>query len=125
MDPTRPQSAYNLNGTGYHQCPGVTYAEQTIAETVKVVFSLKNIRRADGNAGRLGGFTVIKDETETNVYLKPNGILTSWPGSMYLVVSFICLFAVEEGLNSTCHSTTMHDHLPCMWSCYLNICPCS
>ncbi|KAJ3865441.1 heme peroxidase [Lentinula novae-zelandiae] len=85
VDPTRPQSAYNLNGTGYHQCPGVTYAEQTIAETVKVVFSLKNIRRADGNAGSLGGFTVIKDETETNVYLKPNGILTSWPGSMYLV----------------------------------------
>ncbi|KAJ4490906.1 heme peroxidase [Lentinula aciculospora] len=85
VDPTRPKSSYNLNGTGYHQCPGVTYAEQTIAEIVKVTFSLPNVRRADGNAGRLGGFTVVKDETETNMYLKPNGTLTTWPGSMFLV----------------------------------------
>ncbi|KAJ3760774.1 heme peroxidase [Lentinula raphanica] len=85
VDPTRPKSAYNLNGTGFHQCPGVTYAEQTIAEIVKVVFSLKNVRRAPGNAGKLGGFTIVKDETETNMYVKPNGILTTWPGSMYLV----------------------------------------
>ncbi|KAJ3993518.1 heme peroxidase [Lentinula boryana] len=85
VDPTRPKSAYNLNGTGFHQCPGVTYAEQTIAEIVKVVFSLKNVRRAAGNAGKLGGFTVVKDETETNMYLKPDGVITTWPGSMNLV----------------------------------------
>ncbi|KAJ3844035.1 heme peroxidase [Lentinula raphanica] len=85
VDPTRPKSAYHLNGTGYHQCPGVTFAEQTIAEIVKVVFSLKNVRRAAGNAGKLGGFSVVKDETESKMYVKPNGTLAYWPGSMFLV----------------------------------------
>ncbi|TFK58570.1 heme peroxidase, partial [Pluteus cervinus] len=86
VDPTRPNSAYNLNGTGFHTCPGVTYAVQTIAEIVKVVFKLKNVRRAPGNAGRLAGFTEIINETETNVFIKPNGTLSPWPGSMVLVV---------------------------------------
>ncbi|TFK61199.1 heme peroxidase [Pluteus cervinus] len=85
VDPTRPNSAYNLNGTGFHTCPGVTYAVQTIAEIVKVVFKLKNVRRAPGNAGRLAGFTEVINETETNVFIKPNGTLSPWPGSMVLV----------------------------------------
>ncbi|KAF8662084.1 hypothetical protein AX16_001194 [Volvariella volvacea WC 439] len=85
VDPRRPKASYNLNGTGFHGCPGVTYAEQTIAEIVKVVFSLKNVRRAPGNAGKLVGFTEVINETETNVFIKPNGTLSSWPGSMYLV----------------------------------------
>ncbi|KAJ7785469.1 heme peroxidase [Mycena olivaceomarginata] len=70
VDPSRPRNTYNLNGAGFHTCPGVTYAEQTIAEIVKVVFQLKN--------------TII-NETETNVYLTPYGTTSPWPGSMYLV----------------------------------------
>ncbi|TFK61201.1 heme peroxidase [Pluteus cervinus] len=85
VDPTRPKTSYNLNGTGFHTCPGVTYAEQTIAEIIKVVFKLKNVRRAPGNAGRLAMFTEVINETETNVFVKPNGTLSSWPGSMVLV----------------------------------------
>ncbi|KAJ7078001.1 heme peroxidase [Mycena belliarum] len=85
VDPTRPASSYNLNGTGFHGCPGVTYAEQTIAEMVKVIFKLKNIRRAAGDAGKLAGFKSIINETETNVYLTPYGTTSPWPGSMYLV----------------------------------------
>ena len=87
VDPTRPKDAYNLNGTGFHNCPGVTYAEQTITEIVKVVFKLKNVRRAAGNAGKLVGFKTVINETETNVYITPNGTLSPWPGSLYLVVS--------------------------------------
>ncbi|TFK63860.1 heme peroxidase [Pluteus cervinus] len=84
VDPARPESSYNLNGTGFHTCPGVTYAVQTIAEIVKVVFKLKNVRRAPGNAGRLAGFTEVINETETNVFIKPNGTLSPWPGSLVL-----------------------------------------
>ncbi|TFK63858.1 heme peroxidase [Pluteus cervinus] len=84
VDPTRPESSYNLNGTGFHTCPGVTYAVQTIAEIVKVVFKLKNVRRAPGNAGQLAGFTEVINETKTNVFIKPNGTLSPWPGSLVL-----------------------------------------
>jgi linoleate 10R-lipoxygenase len=90
VDTTRPQSSYNLNGTGFHGCPGVAYAEHCIAEILKVVFGLKNVRRAPGDAGKLAGFRTIVHETETNVYLTPNGTTSSWPGSMHLVVSAIC-----------------------------------
>ncbi|KAJ6583033.1 heme peroxidase [Mycena vulgaris] len=88
VDPSRPPSSYNLNGSGFHNCPGVTYAEQTIAEIVKVVFKLKNVRRAAGHTGKLAGFKKIVNETETNVYITPYGTTTPWPGSMYLLVSF-------------------------------------
>ncbi|KAK7036088.1 heme peroxidase [Favolaschia claudopus] len=84
VDPTRPVGSYNLNGTGFHNCPGVTYAEQTIAEIVKVVFRLKNVRRAAGAPGRLAGFKTVVNETETNVYLTPYGTTSPWPGSMFI-----------------------------------------
>ncbi|KAF8209473.1 heme peroxidase [Mycena galopus ATCC 62051] len=85
VDPTRPPDAYNLNGAGFHTCPGVSYAEQTIAEIVKVVFKLKNVRRGPGDEGKLAGFKMVVNETETNVYLTPYGTTSPWPGSMYLV----------------------------------------
>ncbi|KAJ6487073.1 heme peroxidase [Mycena vitilis] len=84
VDPTRPLASYNLNGAGFHGCPGVTYAEQTIAEIVKVVFKLKNVRRAAGNAGKLPGFVDIVNETPTNVFLTPYGTTSPWPGSMFI-----------------------------------------
>jgi hypothetical protein len=93
VDPTRPIGSYNLNGTGFHTCPGLTYAEQTIAEIVKVVFKLKNVRRAAGDAGRLAGFKTIINETETNMFMTPYGTTSPWPGSMFIVVR---LFLVVE-----------------------------
>jgi linoleate 10R-lipoxygenase len=81
----RPKSAYgNLNGTGFHVCPGVSYAEQTIAEILKVVFKLKNVRRAPGYAGKLNGFTLVANETKTNMYQTPIGTISPWPNSMFL-----------------------------------------
>ena len=49
-------------------CAGVEYAAETIAEILRVVFRLQNVRRAPGDAGRLSGFTEIVNETETNVW---------------------------------------------------------
>ena len=57
-----------------------------------MVFKLQNVRRAAGDAGRLPGFTEIVNETETNVFIKPNGTTSPWPGSLYLVVSRRCVF---------------------------------
>ncbi|KAJ7469076.1 heme peroxidase [Mycena latifolia] len=85
VDPTRPIASYSLNGTGFHICPGLDLAEQTITEIIKVVFRLKNVRRAPGVAGRLAGYKTIINETETNMYLTPYGTSTPWPGSMHLV----------------------------------------
>ena len=58
---------------------------------LRVVFKLQNVRRAPGDAGRLPGFTEIVNETENNVYIKPNGTTSPWPGPMYLVVSRRCI----------------------------------
>jgi len=85
IDPHRPKASYNLNGAGLHNCIGTEYAEQTIAEILRVVFKLQNVRRASGDAGRLSGFTEVVTETEINVFIKANGTTSPWPGSMYLV----------------------------------------
>ncbi|KAJ7448053.1 heme peroxidase [Mycena latifolia] len=87
IDPTRAASSYSLTGSGSHNCIGDTYVLQTIAETVKVIFKLKNVQRAAGNSGKLAGFKIIVDEAETNIYLTPYGTISPWPSSMHLVVS--------------------------------------
>ena len=91
IDPHRPKESYNLNGVGFHNCIGTEYSVQTITEILRVVFKLQNVRRAPGDAGRLTGFTEIVNETENNVYIKPNGTTSPWPGPMYLVVSRRCI----------------------------------
>ena len=60
-----------------------------IAMMVRVIFSLKNIRRASGDAGRLQKITIIKNETPTYQYFQPNGELSTWSGPMYVVVYFL------------------------------------
>ncbi|KAF9259766.1 hypothetical protein L218DRAFT_947320 [Marasmius fiardii PR-910] len=60
VDSTRPASSYNYHGVGFHKCLG-------IAEIIRIVFSLKNVRRAPGNDGKLIGFTEIQNQTPTNV----------------------------------------------------------
>ncbi|KAJ7160328.1 heme peroxidase [Mycena filopes] len=85
VDPSRPATSYNLHGAGFHACLGVTYAQHTIAEILKVIFKLKNVRRAQGDPGRLAGFTQIINETETNIFLTPYGTTSPWPGSLFLV----------------------------------------
>ncbi|GLB40814.1 putative heme peroxidase [Lyophyllum shimeji] len=85
VNPRRPLSSYNLNGAGFHNCPGTAYSYQTITEIVKIVFSLKNLRRAPGDAGKLQRFTETIYETETDFFVQRNGTVSLWPGSMNLV----------------------------------------
>ncbi|EGN99534.1 hypothetical protein SERLA73DRAFT_106133 [Serpula lacrymans var. lacrymans S7.3] len=87
VDPTRPAASYNMNGSGFHQCAGVSQAERAVAEVLRVVFKLKNIRRATGDAGVLNQSTRTPNFTHTplNVYPKPDGTLSDWPVSMHLV----------------------------------------
>ncbi|TFK61373.1 heme peroxidase [Pluteus cervinus] len=85
VDPTRPASSYNLNGAGFHCCVGADSSVQTIAEILKVLFKLKNLRRAPGNAGKLAKFKEVIDETETVRYIRPDGKISNWPGSMILM----------------------------------------
>ena len=61
----------------------------TIVEMIRVIFSLKNVRRAPGDAGKLQKITTIKNETPTYQYVQPNGELSMWPGPMHLVVCFL------------------------------------
>ncbi|KAH7928581.1 heme peroxidase [Leucogyrophana mollusca] len=86
VDPTRDPSKYQLNGGGFHLCIGVSFAVQVITDTLKIIYSLKNVKRAPGDRGRLAGTTKIFNQVETNVYVKPDGSLTDWPVSMLLVV---------------------------------------
>ncbi|KAG6917742.1 hypothetical protein DXG01_001280 [Tephrocybe rancida] len=85
IDPTRPPASYNLNGAGFHNCPGTAYAQLTIVEIVKSVFSLKNVRRAPGDAGKLHGFSETIHETETDFFVQRNGTVSAWPGSLHIV----------------------------------------
>jgi len=85
VDPTRPKKLYNLQGYGFHACPGYEMSLVTIVEMVRVIFSLKNIRRAPGDAGKLQKITTIKNETPTYQYVQPNGELSMWPGPMNIV----------------------------------------
>ena len=89
FDPNRPPKSYNLHGAGFHNCAGVEYVVQTIAEILRlrVVFKLRNVRRASSDAGKLSGFTEVVNETETKAFINPNGTSSPWTGSMYLVVS--------------------------------------
>lgn len=62
------------------------YSVVSITEIIRTVFSLKNLRRAPGEAGHLKGFSEIIHETETDFYIQRNGTVNSWPGSLYIVV---------------------------------------
>ncbi|KAF9553362.1 heme peroxidase [Agrocybe pediades] len=86
VNPRRPPHSYDsINGTGFHLCIGVNYAQKSIVEAVRVVFGLKNVRRAPGDAGSLKRITDIVHEAETDSFVQRNGTVTPWPGSMYIV----------------------------------------
>ncbi|KAJ8518487.1 hypothetical protein ONZ45_g4459 [Pleurotus djamor] len=78
VDPRRPKASYNLNGSGYHNCIGTTYSQVAIAEILKVIFGLKNIRRAPGSVGRIPGYQEMVRETEMDVYVNRDGTTGPW-----------------------------------------------
>ncbi|KAL4262777.1 Heme peroxidase [Pleurotus pulmonarius] len=85
INPRRPKASYNLNGTGFHMCPGTTYTQVVIAEMIKPIFGLKNLRRAPGDAGVLPKYQDIIRETENTIYINRDGTTGPWPPSMHVV----------------------------------------
>ncbi|KAI0081382.1 heme peroxidase [Panus rudis PR-1116 ss-1] len=87
VDPRRPRESYNNQGAGFHNCPGINFAEQTIPEILKIIFKLKNIRRAPGTAGKMASFMLPAYGTDNKTYIDGTGNITPWPGSLTIVVS--------------------------------------
>ncbi|KAF8630934.1 hypothetical protein AX17_005291 [Amanita inopinata Kibby_2008] len=85
IDPRRPRTAYRVFGSEFFSGPIAAFGEQVIVEVLRVVLRLRGLRRAEGDAGRMSGFRTLVNETELNVYLRPDGSTSSWPGPMRLV----------------------------------------
>ena len=63
------------------------FVPQTIPEIIKVIFRLKNIRRAPGRAGNMASFMLNQFGTDNKLYLTNTGMVSPWPGSLTIVVS--------------------------------------
>ncbi|KAI0789558.1 heme peroxidase [Abortiporus biennis] len=85
IDPTRPAASYNTQGAGFHNCPGTDFTQRVIVEIMKIVFSLKNVRRADGTAGRMESFMVNQLNTDNKMYIDNQGFVSPFPSSLTIV----------------------------------------
>ncbi|BGP18046.1 hypothetical protein JCM10213_008418 [Rhodosporidiobolus nylandii] len=77
VDTSRDPSLYRTFGHGAHTCLGAPVVDITVVEMLRAVFSLKNVRRAPGPAGRLVRFQQDVAGTSCPVYLSAN--TTPWP----------------------------------------------
>ena len=87
VDPTRPKSAYNLQGAGFHGCPGVDFVAQTLPEVVRAVFRLPGLRRAPAPQGYCAEFALHQFDTDNAMYISSTGDVTPWPTSLQVAVS--------------------------------------
>lgn len=76
---TRPPSSYSIPGYDL-------FLEDTIPDVIKAIFRLKNLRRAEGVAGQLTGFTVDEFGTQAKMFLDDTGCFGRRAGSMILLV---------------------------------------
>jgi len=59
LNPHRPLSDYTVLGHGLHFCFGARLVGASLAATLKEVFKLKNVRRANG---KLGKFSIVEHD---------------------------------------------------------------
>ncbi|KIJ45873.1 hypothetical protein M422DRAFT_226935 [Sphaerobolus stellatus SS14] len=85
VDPTRPKESYQLQGAGFHMCPGVDFVAETLPEIIKIIFTLPGLRRAPGRQGVLASFIDRQFETDNRMYLTSSGNWGPWPGSLFVV----------------------------------------
>jgi len=85
VDPTRPLDNYELQGCGFHGCPGVAFVQEAVPAMLRVIFTLPGIRRAPGQAGKLAGFTLNQFETDNKMYITSTGQWGPWPGSLQIM----------------------------------------
>ncbi|KAG8952208.1 hypothetical protein FRC04_004915 [Tulasnella sp. 424] len=85
VDPTRPLDRYKLFGAGMHSCLGQFFTQATMPEVMRCVFSLKNIRRAPGESGKLNRFRAdLFGSTINYCYVDAKGNVSPFPGSMLI-----------------------------------------
>ena len=96
VDPTRPKSSYNLQGAGFHGCPGVDFVAQTLPEVIRVIFRLPGIRRAPGPQGYCTGFALHQFDTDNAMYISSTGNVTPWPTSLQVAVSVVPLLLPND-----------------------------
>ncbi|KAI5117531.1 hypothetical protein M0805_004764 [Coniferiporia weirii] len=84
VDPTRPKDSYQLQGAGFHNCPGVDFAAETISAVVRIIFSLPGLRRAQGPAGECASFNLNTFGTDNKMYVSATGNWSPWPGSLFV-----------------------------------------
>ncbi|GJJ14559.1 hypothetical protein Clacol_008824 [Clathrus columnatus] len=85
VNPQRPKDNYQLQGAGFHDCPGFSFSQQTIPEILKIVFKLPNVRRAPDNTGYMANFMLNQFGTDNKMYISNTGNVTPWPGSMTIL----------------------------------------
>jgi linoleate 10R-lipoxygenase len=86
VDPTRPKDSYQLQGgPGQHQCIGLDLVAQSFPEIFRVIFGLKNLRRAEDPAGHMANFMLNIFGTDNKMYIDYAGNWSPWPGSLTVV----------------------------------------
>lgn len=85
VNPERNRDKYAVQGIGFHGCPGVKFAERTLLAVIRVIFSLKNLRRAPGPQGKLASFVDAQEGTRMRLFLDDTGAMTPWPGQLMVV----------------------------------------
>ncbi|KAL4246560.1 hypothetical protein ABKN59_008750 [Abortiporus biennis] len=81
VNPRYPASKYLNQGAGFHKCPASDFSQKVIVEIMKLVFSLKNIRRATGTQGYMESFMVDGNK----MYIDNTGFVSPWPSSLTIV----------------------------------------
>lgn len=66
---------------------GMNFAMKSIPEILKVIFGLKNLRRAEAPAGVMQSFMLPVFGTDNKMYIDNVGNFGPWPGSLTVVVS--------------------------------------
>ncbi|TDL26424.1 heme peroxidase [Rickenella mellea] len=85
VDPTRSPTDYQLQGAGFHNCPGVDFAQKNVIPRIlRIIFSLPNLRRAPGPKGVLASFIDRQFETDNRMYVTFTGAWSPWPGSFHV-----------------------------------------
>ncbi|GJJ13725.1 hypothetical protein Clacol_007981 [Clathrus columnatus] len=85
VNPQRPKDNYQLQGAGFHDCPGFNFSQQTIPEILKIVFKLPNVRRAPDDTGYMANFMLNQFGTDSKMYISNTGNVTPWPGPMTIL----------------------------------------
>ncbi|KAG5636079.1 hypothetical protein H0H81_009199 [Sphagnurus paluster] len=107
IDPDR--KIPTIQGVGFHKCPAISFVDETMPEIFKAVFRLKNIRRAQGKAGRLEQIACRPDavgvcmlalfksttslmktiQSDPKVYVDTSGELSYFPRSLSVIVRLL------------------------------------